>query len=109
MSSLTQTDPADIHSGGRALEAAVRPYARAVAGEPLRMHFDPFSRIFAFEFRHDESATAPTEIFVPDYQYPHGYTVEISDGRYEKDGQTLHVFHTAERPTHTLHIRPANR
>ncbi|MDY7041714.1 MAG: cellulase family glycosylhydrolase, partial [Chloroflexota bacterium] len=40
-----QTDPADIHSGGRALEAAVRPYARAVAGEPLRMHFDPFSRI----------------------------------------------------------------
>ena len=35
-----QADPEDVNSGGRALEAVVRPYARAVAGEPLRMTFD---------------------------------------------------------------------
>ncbi len=35
-----QTHPQDIHSGGRALQAVVRAYARAVAGKPLRMVFD---------------------------------------------------------------------
>ena len=48
-----QRDPQDLHSGGRALEAVVRPYARAVAGEPLRMHFDRRRRVFEFGFRHD--------------------------------------------------------
>jgi len=41
-----QGNPGDIHSGGRALEAVVRPYAMRVAGEPLRMSFDLRSRVF---------------------------------------------------------------
>ena len=39
-----QTDPDDINSGGRALEAAVRPYAHKVAGEPLEMAFEQAER-----------------------------------------------------------------
>ncbi len=35
-----QNDRMDIDSGGRALAALVRPYARKIAGEPLRMTFD---------------------------------------------------------------------
>jgi hypothetical protein len=104
-----QTDPQNIHSGGRGLAAIARPYARKVAGEPLRMHFDLPTRTFELEFRHDPAVTAPTEIFVPDYQYPKGYVVELSDGAYQIDRQalTLTVHHTPKRETHTVRIRPA--
>jgi hypothetical protein len=98
----------DLHSGGRALEAVVRPYARAVAGEPLRMHFDRRRRSFEFAFRHDPRIAAPTEIFVPAYQYPRGYHTELSDGSAQAlpETQTLAYRHSAERETHTLRIRP---
>jgi len=89
-----QYDPDDIHSGGRALEAVVRPYVRRVAGEPLQMSFDLQSRRFEFEFQHDPDVTAPTEIFVPNFQYPDGYEVQISDGHFEKDQATQVMIYT---------------
>ena len=105
-----QTEPwtENVHSGGRALDAVVRPYARATAGEPLSMHFDPDKRIFEFEFRHDPAVKAPTEIFVPGYQYPNGCKIIVSDGTYEMDWEAniLTVHHTQERDTHTVRIRP---
>ena len=64
-----QADPTDIHSGGRGLSAVVRPYARATTGVPLRMSFDLRRRIFEFEFCHDPAISAPTEFFIPTYQY----------------------------------------
>ncbi|MBL7119721.1 MAG: hypothetical protein ISS53_03450 [Dehalococcoidia bacterium] len=59
------------------------------------MSFDVSTRVFEFEFVSDPSIDAPTEVFVPSFQYPGGYSVELSDGRFEKDGesQTLRVFH----------------
>jgi hypothetical protein len=105
-----QTEPwtENVHSGGRALDAVVRPYARATAGEPLSMHFDADKRVFEFEFRHDPAVKAPTEIFVPSYQYPNGCEITVSDGTYEMDwdANTLTVHHTQERDTHTIRIRP---
>ncbi len=105
-----QTTPwtEDLHSGGRALDAVVRPYARATAGEPLSMHFDADKRIFELEFRHNPAVEAPTVIFLPSYQYPNGCEVEISDGTYEVDWDTdtLTVHHTLERETHTIRILP---
>ena len=62
-----QRDPKDVNSGGRALEAVARPYARAIAGALLRMGFDYRSRVFECAFRHDARATAPTEIYVPQF------------------------------------------
>nr|HPL30935.1 cellulase family glycosylhydrolase [Anaerolineae bacterium] len=104
-----QTDRANINSGGRALQAVVRPYPRAVAGEPLRMGFDHKRRVFEFEFRHDPAVSAPSELFVPNYQYPTGYHVDVSDGACEFDpaGQTLTYRHTTTRERHWLRIRPA--
>jgi hypothetical protein len=104
-----QANPADVNSGGRALAAMARPYARKVAGEPLRMQFDLPTRTFEMEFRHDPAVTAPTEIFVPECQYPTGYTVELSDGAYQVDRRvfTLTVHHTPDRATHSVRIRPA--
>ena len=92
-----QTDPADIHSGGRALQTVVRPYPKKIAGKPVLFSFDPDNRHFAVEFDPDDQATGPTEIFVPSYQYPDGYEVTLSAGIYEKDsaGQVLRIKHTA--------------
>jgi hypothetical protein len=103
-----QSDSGDLHSGGRALEAVARPYARAVAGEPLRMRFDRRRRVFEFAFRHDPDVSAPTEIFVPAFQYPNGYRVEVSDGSFEMDPSalTLSYRHGRQRETHELRISP---
>lgn len=102
-----QTDPADIHSGGRALDAVVRPYPRAIAGKPLQMSFDIKEKRFTFEFLHDPEIEAPTEIFVPNYQYPEGYNVEISDGSFETNlrTQTLVYHHSTYRDTHTIYLK----
>jgi hypothetical protein len=102
-----QTDPADINSGGRALEAVLRPYARAIAGEPLSMAFDIRRGEFVFAFRHDPAVLAPTEFYIPNYQYPDGYAVEVSDGTFEidREKQTLVYRHTAERTVHTIRVR----
>jgi hypothetical protein len=104
-----QKDPQDINSGGRALEAVVRPYPLACAGEPLRMKFDLKRRAFEFEFRHDPGLSAPTEIFVPDYQYPSGYTIRVSDGEYEidRENQRLRYRPSNSYEVHTIRVLPS--
>jgi hypothetical protein len=104
-----QRKPGDPDSGGRALEAAVRPYARAVAGVPLRMSFDLRTREFMLEFRHDRRATAPTEIFLPRLHYPRGASVEVTDGTYElrEAEQVLVYHHGEERERHMVWLRLA--
>lgn len=94
--------------GGRGLDAIVRPIARAIAGEPLRMRFDLRTRTFEFSFRHSATAHGPTEIFVPSRHYPGDLEIEISDGSYRLDRaeQLLTWQHTDTRIEHTLRIRP---
>jgi len=103
-----RTNPRDINSGGRALEAVVRPYPVVTAGDLLKLNFNPFSREFKLEFRHDPAISAPTEIFVPNFHYPHGYSIKISDGRYEiqRSRQTLLYWPGAERSLHKITIKP---
>jgi hypothetical protein len=104
-----QANPCHLDSGGRALEAIVRPYPKAVAGEPLRICFDIRRRIFDFRFRHDPSVEKPTEIFIPDLQYPGGYDVRVSDGTYQHDGtnQMLVYSHDPAHAVHTVRVSPA--
>lgn len=101
-----QNDPSDINSGGRALSAVVRPYAKKVAGEPLNMRFDPAKGIFTFSFRHDENVSEPTELYVPNSQFPAGYRVEVSDGEYEinKEEQMVIYRHTDKDIPHMIRI-----
>ena len=103
--------PDSLDSGGRALEALLRPYPRATAGEPLHLSFDLARRLFEFRFRHSANVTAPTEIYVPNRQYPDGYRVEVSDGTFEihREEQALWYRHGMERPVHTIRLRPAPR
>ena len=101
-----QTDPEDIDSGGRALRAVVRPYPLATSGEPLRLSFDFKTGVFEYEFLHDLSVDAPTEVFVPDLHYPGGCRVEVSDGAYELDveNQRLAYQPSQDREVHTIRI-----
>lgn len=103
-----RSDPGDINSGGRALQAVIRPYPFTIAGELLKSSFNPFSRIFTMQFRHDPAISAPSEIFVPSYQYPHDYTIRVSDGRYEiqPTRQILLYWPGTQREIHTITIKP---
>jgi len=103
-----RTNPRDINSGGRGLEAVVRPFPVATAGELLKSNFNPRTRVFKLVFRHDLAVSAPTQIFIPNYQYPHGYSIRVSDGRYEiqRSEQTLLYWPGEERSVHKLTIKP---
>ena len=72
------------------------------------MRFDRKRRLFTFSFRADSSVTEPTELFVPNSQFPDGYRVEVSDGEYESAlrGRTARALpqqrqgHAAHDPRH---------
>jgi hypothetical protein len=79
-----QVDPNDINSGARAAKAFIRPYPIKTAGKPEQLIFNQKSGVFIFEFVNDPSIDAPTELFVPRFQFPHGYNIQVSDGFFEK-------------------------
>lgn len=103
-----QQNPQDINSGGRGLEAVVRPWPRRIAGQPIKMKFSLKTRKFRFTFRHHPEAKGPTEIFIPAFQYPQGYTVQVSDGSFtlEASAQLLRWEHSPNRHLHTIRIAP---
>jgi len=106
-------DPKDLNSGGRALAALVRPYATRVSGTPVSMHFDfrAPDRRFTFSFLHRaDGPTAPTILYVPQYQYlsPDRLNVGISDGSFEVqwEDQTLVYTHDPQHSgMHTITLR----
>lgn len=97
-----------IDDGGRALQAAVRPYPMRTAGQPLSLSFDIRKKRFEYTFRGDDGINAPTELFVPEYQYPGGCTVEVSDGSFELDraAQLLRYRHAPGEEIHQVVLRP---
>ena len=105
------TGSGSIYDGGRALQAALRPYPMRVAGVPVSMSFDIHKKAFEFSFRHAAAINAPTEIFIPDYQYPQGYQVQVSDGSTQQADscQTLIYRHTHAQALHTIQIKPASK
>ena len=70
----------DINSGGRAVLGFCRPYARAIAGNPIKMQFKRGKGVFLLEYTSDPKIDAPTEIFVPSQQYPTGCEVKCEGG-----------------------------
>ena len=65
-------------------------------------------RRFEFTYRGDDSVAAPTEIFIPGYQYPNGCTVTVSDGGYEMDpaAQLLRWQHAPGSGIHRVVVTP---
>ena len=98
---------ADIHSGGRAIPGFCRPYPRFTAGKPTIWRYNLDTREIIYEFEADGNVDVPTEIFIPEYQYPRGYKVEVSSGYYERNmtRQVLYVFMSASGPQRVM-IKP---
>lgn len=79
--SADQANDLDVpNSGGRAVAGFCRPYAFAVQGSPGSQRFDMAGGVYELAFDADPDIAAPTEIYIPEVQFPDGFAVEI-DGR----------------------------
>lgn len=98
----------DLYDGGRALASVVRPYAKACAGTPLAMSFSRTSRRFHLRIQRSSTVSAPTIIFIPKYQYPSGFSVEVSTGTWEyEESKELLIWHAAPDDTEqSLQVMP---
>ncbi len=81
----------DPNSGGRAIDGFCRPYVQAVQGVLLSQSFDLETGVFEAEFDINTSINAPTEIYVPLRQYPHGFVWDCKPASVQCRGQTLFV------------------
>ncbi len=62
-------------------QAMAVPYPWATAGRPGPESYDRATRTFRYRYTVDRSIKAPTEIEVPRYTYPSGYTVRVNGAR----------------------------
>eukprot|EP00756_Hemistasia_phaeocysticola_P060270 Hpha_TRINITY_DN3888_c0_g1::TRINITY_DN3888_c0_g1_i1::g.44685::m.44685 len=100
-------------SGGRALEAVVRPYPVAVAGRPLLSRFDLKKLHFRLRFEDDGEARPDREtlIFVPSLHFPREFVVEASDGAFTVEpcfgGRLIRYSHSGSKREHTFDLTPS--
>ncbi|OAQ90098.1 cellulase [Purpureocillium lilacinum] len=73
-----------------------RAYPAAVAGTPTSFSFSESSGTLKLQFTIDTNNKAPTEIILPQSQFPNGYSVQISPSgslvQYSRDKRTLALF-----------------
>ncbi|MGJ8670485.1 MAG: cellulase family glycosylhydrolase [Oceanococcus sp.] len=84
------------------LETLARPYPKLIAGTPLAWSFDPASKRFELSYsaaRVDDggrfSDAAETVVFIPEVQYPQGYTVSVEGGVLQSSSNATHIVITA--------------
>ncbi len=90
--SIFSRDQLSDNDGGRAVRGFCRPYARKTAGKPVKMSFDRKKGRFLYVFEADAAIKARTEIYIPSVQYPHGFTVTVSGGRFERIKDCILVY-----------------
>ncbi|WP_244130294.1 cellulase family glycosylhydrolase [Burkholderia sp. BCC0044] len=95
-------------------DALVRPYPQAIAGTPTRWRFDPTTQ--HFELRYATRPAGPalrpgatTQIFVPDYRYPHGYRARVTGGTVTSapNARALRVAAHADAAEVVVEVTPA--
>lgn len=92
--------------GGRALDAVVRPYPRALAGTLISSSYQRRNKRYELTFTHRDDCTAPSEIFVPRLHFPNGVNVQVSDGTWTLEGDVLTFTHDPNVTRHTLSLSP---
>jgi len=80
----------------------VRPYPQAIAGVPKALSFDASSKIFSLTFT--PGASAVTEIFVPQRQYPNGYAATVTGGSAAAGAQDSLVNVTPDPGATEVHV-----
>lgn len=79
--SLSQVNNShDLNSGGRALDAAVRPYPYRVSGQITKYSFSSEIGEMELEFIPDSTNVLPTEVFLPEWHYQNGFEVYATGG-----------------------------
>eukprot|EP01012_Entosiphon_sulcatum_P051573 TRINITY_DN70829_c0_g1_i1.p1 TRINITY_DN70829_c0_g1~~TRINITY_DN70829_c0_g1_i1.p1 ORF type:complete len:651 (-),score=98.74 TRINITY_DN70829_c0_g1_i1:6-1958(-) len=98
------------YAGGRALRAAVRPYAMRIGGTTRAASFDMRTRKFVLTFDGFSDVDAPTEIFLPRLHYPAGARVEVTDGSFDllPEEQLLRFTPSTVQSLHTITVTPAS-
>jgi endoglycosylceramidase len=97
----------DLHTliKGKAL-VLIRPYPQAIAGIPTALSWDAADRVMTFSYRAGVQQ-APTDVFVPALQYPHGYRAVVTGGHIGSDAGAPHLLVTARPGTLvTVRIQP---
>jgi hypothetical protein len=86
-----QTNPEDINSGGRALDAAVRPFPKKVTGKLLEYCYNYRKKELLVRFKAEKLSGYPTEIFLPEYTYGENFIVYSKDTKlaFDKKENTL--------------------
>ena len=95
------------------INVLVRPYPRAIAGEPIGWEYDPETRLFSLSFDEKPGVEGPTEIYVPAGRfYADGWKLSVSDpdGRWrcewDEDREILDVHTDPGEESHTILIGP---
>jgi len=93
------------------LLALTRPYPMFIAGTPVSWSFDPATKVFSFSYVPDPTlGNNVTEIFVPDLQYPNGFTSSTSgSGKSWKEPQALLIRTPETSEMVEVSISPADR
>lgn len=104
-----QVSPADLNSGGRALEAAIRPYPKKITGKLVGYEYDYKNKTMSVSFEVEQVSGYPAEIFVPEYVYGDDFMVYSHGGRlaFDKHERIL-MYYPSDKGLHriVLHILP---
>jgi hypothetical protein len=102
-----QFDTNDINSGGRAIEGFCRPHYVKCAGTPLKMEFNLKKKRFLFEFDGTTSTQEPTVLYIPKIQYPNGFDIDLSYGKFEiKPEKQLVYIYSKDKDLCSVTINP---
>jgi endoglycosylceramidase len=71
----------DDDSNKEARDIMVRPYPQLVAGQPVSYGYDVEENKFWLNFIADSQIEAPTEIYLPEKNYPNGWDLKIDQDK----------------------------
>ena len=89
------------------VRAFARVYARAISGIPTFMDFDLRRRHFHLEWWLSVTIHQPTEVFIPQIQYPHGFSVYVSQGlswTFDSASSVLYISNVAFHTTANVYL-----
>ncbi len=84
--------------------AAIRPFARAVAGSAIAQSWDPASRSFALSY---VPSTGVSEVQLPSRAYPSGYDIALTGGCYDAASAPGRLLVQADTGTPAVSLRIA--
>jgi endoglycosylceramidase len=99
---FTKDDDLSTLIAGKA-DVLIRPYPQAIAGTPTSLSWDATTNVLQLTYTAGKQK-APTDVFVPQRHYPHGYRAVVTNGQVVSAQNAAHLLVTA-KPGNTVTIR----